>query len=114
MSIPAGSRPTVRSRAGGTTARDRTVGLDPAGMLIPCAHLSERARGRGCLAVKVQTPARDSAVGPKSATVVAPRAHLRDCARGEQDELRLRLAPGVGKVGLAGDRKDEAQCRHVL
>src|SRR5205807_612733 len=55
----------------------------------------------------VAAPAGDGAVGPKSAGVPETRAHLRYGARLKPDERRLRLAPGVGEVGLASDGEGE-------
>src|SRR5437867_914563 len=98
-------------------AGDGAIGSEPAGVVSAGAHLGERAHARRRLTEilspeslapsDVAAPASDRAVGAKSAAVVAPRAHLRDGARREQDQLRLRLGPGVGKVGLAGDGEDE-------
>src|SRR5437867_1298220 len=98
-------------------AGDGAIGSEPAGVISAGAHLGERAHARRRLTEilspeslapsDVAAPASDRAVGAKSAAVVAPRAHLRDGARREQDQLRLRLGPGVGKVGLAGDGEDE-------
>src|SRR5207244_880198 len=87
------------------------------GVPPPRASVGERAQGRGRLpqlpprggraGAAVAAPAGDGAVGPKSAGVPETRAHLRYGARLKPDEPRLRLAPGVGEVGLASDGEGE-------